>query len=96
MAARLVGERRGKPRKQVDLLVLCWSGTPTRLVNISSFGAELEATANRPEKGTLVKIQLDSPAIELEGRVVRRTDEGFAIQFRSVPKEVADWIDGLP
>ncbi len=96
MAARQVGEQRWKSRKQVDLLVLCWSGTPTRLVNISSFGAELEATANRPAKGTLVKIQLDSPAVELKGKVVRHTDEGFAIQFRSVPKEVADWIDGLP
>ena len=96
MAARQDGVARWKSRKQVDLLVLCWSETAARLVNISSFGAELETTAIPPAEGTLVKIQLDSPAIELEGRVVRRTDEGFAIQFRSVPKEVADWIDGLP
>ena len=96
MAARQVGEQRWKPRKQVDLLVLCWSGTPARLVNISLTGAELESPEIRPPAGALVKIELDSPAIELKGKVVRHTDEGFAIQFRSVTKEVADWIDGLP
>ena len=101
MAARLVlvGEQRGKPRKQVDLLVLCRSGVrqgSARLVNISLLGAKLESTAIRPAEGTLVKIRLDSPAIELKGTVVRHTNEGFAIQFLTVSKEVMELMAGLP
>ncbi len=54
-------------------------------------------TTIRPAEGMLVKVRLDSPSIELKGKVVRHTNEGFAIQFLSVlTKEVADLMAGLP
>ncbi len=100
MAARLVGERRGAPRKEVHLSVLCRSGIrqgSARLVDISLTGAQLEMTTIRPAEGMLVKVRLDSPSIELKGKVVRHTAHGFAIQFLSVlTKEVADLMAGLP
>ncbi len=92
-----LAERRGMRRQEVDLLVLCRSGTrqgSARLVNISLIGAELESPEIRPAEGTLVKIRLVSPAIELKGTVVRHTNEGFAIQFLTVSKEVADLMAG--
>ena len=71
------------------------------LVNISLSGAMLESSSVSPSPGTILRIKFTPPQsgsatpVELKGRVVRCTSEGFAIQFLTITKELEQLVKSL-
>ena len=97
-------DRRTSSRREIQLSVLCRSGLVSRaaeLVNISVVGALLESSSVSPPPGTIVRIKLTPPAsdsgtpVELEGRVVRYTSKGFAIEFLTITKKLKQLVESL-
>jgi hypothetical protein len=101
-SAWLAQELRPSPRKQLRIPVLCRSGIREgmgQLVNVSLSGALLECSVMSPPPGAIVKIQFSPPQsdadapVELKGRVLRYTSKGFAIQFLTITKELAQLLE---
>ena len=68
------------------------------LADISYTGARLNRTALSPELGAFVKVQIFLPShtgvyFELEGQVVRRTQNGFAIEYDWPGQEICRLVD---
>ncbi len=95
-------EPRAAARKTVDFSVLYRTGlqqSEATLTNISLTGARLESSVTIPPVGAIVVIKLkpsrqDEP-IPVNGRVVRYTASGFAVEFLSLNREAQQMIEGL-
>ena len=80
--------KRSHPRAEVDIVVLCASGTDRGsgiLASLSLSGALLETTTIQPALGAAVEIRIRQPnddePVALAGIAVRHSTSGFAIQF---------------
>lgn len=66
------------------------------LADISYSGALLEKTSLQPEIGTevclFVFLQPINP-LELNGRVVRHTEDGFAVEYKTEDSEIRRLVD---
>ncbi len=88
--------KRSHPRAEVDIVVLCASGTDRGsgiLASLSLSGALLETTSIPPPPlGTAVEIRIrrpnDDEPVVLAGIAVRHSTSGFAIQFSTSPAVV--------
>ncbi len=100
-----MGERQNERRQAVRLLTLVDTlycadrveGTAV-LTNLSSRGALLESESIPPRIGVRVSVLVfldPASPIRLTGRVVRRTDRGFAIEFEKSDLAVQVLIDEL-
>lgn len=68
------------------------------LVDLSYGGARLEDASILPELGTNVRLYVFVQPVlpfELEGRVVRLTDDGFAIEYKISDPEVQRLVDDV-
>ena len=70
------------------------------LADISYTGARLHRTELRPPLGAWIKVLIFLPSrsgvyFELEGQVVRRTTNGFAIQFDWPSPEICRLVDDV-
>jgi len=81
-------QKRSHPRAEVDIVVLCASGTDRGsgiLASLSLSGALLETTSIQPPLGAAVEIRIRQPnddePLALAGFAVRHSNSGFAIQF---------------
>lgn len=68
------------------------------LTDISYTGARLHRTDLNPPLGTRIKVEIFLPSssgvyFELEGQVVRRTKNGFAIQYDQPSPEICRLVD---
>ena len=70
-----------------------------QVVDISLSGALVECPAVLPVPGAPIKIQFGppeaDPPIELEGMIVRRTDDGFAIHFDGITTKLLELLESL-
>ena len=80
--------KRSHQRAEVDIVVLCASGTERGsgiLASLSLSGALLETTSIQPPLGAAVEIRIrlpnDDEPLALAGFAVRHSTSGFAIQF---------------
>ena len=80
--------KRSHRRAEVDIVVLCSSGTDRGsgiLASLSLSGALLETTSIQPPIGAAVEIRIrlpnDDEPVTLAGFAVRHSTSGFAIQF---------------
>ena len=103
-------DRRKAPRREVHLPVIgrtVFEPFEAVLANISLSGALLEQVSSTlPPTGSFTKVELlpseRKTPIELTGIVVRQTEDGFAVQFLSIPEELrklmdeSDWRAGTP
>ena len=98
VSGRSTSERRAAPRKPIDLDALIHAGARSRsgrLVNISVSGARLRCGEPLPVVGTSVGIRLEpdlTPLIDISGRSVSLTDDGFAMQFNGVTAELLQLV----
>ena len=83
-----MSHKRSHARAEVDIVVLCASGTDRGsgiLASISLSGALLETSSIQPPLGAAVEIRIrmqnDDKPLALAGIVVRHSASGFAIQF---------------
>ena len=80
-------ERRGNPRFATYLQTFVASGReegPAVLADVSAVGALLAQTELRPELGAPVRLSVilrSEQILHAMGKVVRQTEQGFAIQF---------------
>jgi hypothetical protein len=91
---------RSHPRAEVEIIVLCGSGTDRgsgTLASLSLSGALLEKTSIRPLLGETVEIRFRLPSEEqllaLAGTLVRYSASGFAIQFATSPEIVRQILE---
>ena len=93
--------RGGAPRKAASHRVRIRTGIhdlSAQLIDISRSGALLQCATFQPPKGRSLKIQIQRQGganVDLTGTVVRVTQNTFAIQFVSVPDELADLMRKL-
>ena len=87
--------KRSHPRAEVDIVVLCASGTDRGsgiLASLSLSGALLENTSIQPPLGAAVEIRIrlpnDDKPLALAGIAVRHSASGFGIQFSTSPEVV--------
>ncbi len=83
-----MSNKRSHRRAEVDIVVLCASGTERGsgiLASLSLSGALLETTSIQPPIGAAVEIRIRQPngdkPLALAGIAVRHSTSGFAIQF---------------
>jgi hypothetical protein len=95
---RSTRERRAAPRKALELAALIHAGDDSRpgsLVNISVSGARLRCGKPLPGVGSPVEIHVEpggTPPIDIAGRTVRLTEDGFAMQFDRVTTELLQLV----
>ena len=94
---------RSHPRAEVEIIVLCASGTDRgsgTLASLSLSGALLEKTSIHPQLGAAVEIRFRLPSDEkplaLAGTTVRHSASGFAIQFTTSPEIVRQMLLSEP
>jgi hypothetical protein len=94
-------DQRDHPRFRTRFDTLCSSGSEEgagTVTDISYRGARVEEASIRPAVGSKIRlyvfIQPVSP-IELQGYVVRHTEEGFAIEFAKLEPEIARLVDDV-
>ncbi len=90
-----MSQERSHLRAEVDIVVLCASGTDRGsgvLASLSLSGALLETTSIQPPLGAAVEIRIRQPnddkPLALAGFAVRHSTSGFAIQFSTSPEVV--------
>jgi len=94
-------DKRNHPRFRTRFDTLCSSGSEEgagTVTDISYLGARVEEASIRPAVGTKIRlyvfIQPVSP-VELQGYVIRHTEEGFAIEFAKLEPEIARLVDDV-
>ena len=87
-----MSQKRIHPRAEVEIIVLCASGTDRgagTLESLSLSGALLQKTSIRPKLGAAVEIRFrlpgDEKPVALAGTAVRHSTSGFAIEFATSP-----------
>ena len=96
--------KRSHPRAEVDIVVLCASGTDRGsgiLASLSLSGALLETTSIKPPLGAAVEIRIRQPnddkPLALAGIAVRHSVSGFAIEFTTSAEVVRQLLKrGVP
>ena len=95
-------ELRAAARKTANISVLYRAGLhrgAARLVNISHTGALLEPSVTIPPVRASATIKFKPPGqdepISIDGRVVRYTASGFAVEFLSLNRKTHQMIAGL-
>ncbi len=90
-----MSNKRSHRRAEVDIVVLCASGTERGsgiLASLSLSGALLETTSIQPPLGAALEIRIrlpnDDEPLALAGFAVRHSTSGFAIQFSTSPEVV--------
>ena len=66
------------------------------LADVSYSGAHVGRASTRPEIGALVRLFVflrPSDPFELIGRVVRHTDDGFAVELQDLEVEIGHFVD---
>ena len=95
-------ERRAAARKTVNFSVLYRTGlrrSQATLIDISLTGAVLESSLIIPRIGAIVRIKFEPPGqdepISVNGRMVRYTTSGFAVEFLFLNRAIRQMIEGL-
>ncbi len=94
-------EKRKEPRFRTQFDALYTNGPAEGaglLVDLSYSGARLEKTSVKPEVGTIVRIYVFVQPVapfQIEGRVARVTDDGFAIIYTIDDPEVRRLVDDV-